>query len=67
MRVLIVLTIAFALGVISGCASTSKASDEKSTAAKDFVAPADKGVVYLYRRNRALGAGVQYQVKIDGS
>ena len=51
---------------IVGCASTSKASDDKSESAKQFDVPDDKGVVYMYRRGRAFGAGVQYQVKIDG-
>ncbi len=67
MRNLLMITL-LAAGVVTfmSCASTSKASDEKSETAKQFEVPSDKGVVYMYRRGRAFGAAVQYQVKIDG-
>ena len=44
--------------VLSNCASTS--------AAKQFNIPADKGVVYLYRPGRAVGAAVSSQIKVNG-
>lgn len=50
----------------SQCASTSKASSEQSAEAKEFTAPADKGVVYVFRGGRLYGSGIQYQVKING-
>ena len=58
---LIVVTV-----LISSCASTSKAGDEKDAAAKEFSVPDDKGVVYFYRLNRAVGAAVATQIKING-
>lgn len=48
------------------CAATSKASDEKSIAAKEFKTHPEKGVVYLYRAGRALGAAVSTQIRING-
>lgn len=50
----------------NSCASTSKATEEKSTAAKQFETNPEKGVVYLYRAGRALGAAVTTQIKING-
>jgi hypothetical protein len=52
--------------VITGCASTSKAPSEMSDQAKSFVAPADKGAVYLYRTGRVVGAAGQLSVKVNG-
>ena len=52
--------------LISGCASTSKSSAEKDQAAKEFNSSDDKGHVYLYRPGRAVGAGAQTQIKING-
>ncbi len=48
------------------CASSSKASAEKSDEAKRFIAPPDRGVVYLYRPGRLYASAIQYQVKING-
>ncbi|RLD82785.1 MAG: hypothetical protein DRJ10_04670 [Bacteroidetes bacterium] len=48
------------------CASTSKATVEKSENAKGFEKIADKGVVYLYRPGRAVGAAMQTQIKVNG-
>ena len=52
--------------VLSNCASTSAASAEKSEAAKQFNIPTDKGVVYVYRPGRAVGAAVSTQIKVNG-
>ncbi len=48
------------------CASTSKATEEKSVAAKTFEKHPEKGVVYVYRPGRAVGAAAQSQIKING-
>jgi hypothetical protein len=48
------------------CASTSKAPSEASDAAKSFEAVEDRGVVYLYRKGKAVGAGVSTQIKVNG-
>ncbi len=61
----VIVSLAIA-ATVYGCASTSKADTDKSDAAKQFEVPEGKGVVYMYRRGRAFGAAVQYQVKIDG-
>ena len=50
---------------ITACASTSKAPENSSTEAKTFAAPDDKGVVYLYRTGRAVGAAGQLKVKVN--
>lgn len=63
------LLIGFATLIIcslNGCASTSKASSEKSAAAKEFQIPSDMGVVYLYRLGRAVGAAGTTSVQVDG-
>ncbi len=51
----------------TSCASTSKAPEIKSNEAKEFKTVHDKGVVYLYRPGRAVGAATQTQIKVNGS
>jgi len=51
---------------LGGCAKTSKAPTESSDAAKGFEAVDDKGVIYLYRRGRAVGAAMATQIQING-
>ena len=60
------LVIVFAL-FISGCASTSKTTTEKSEAAKTFTASDDAGTVYLYRTGRAVGAAGQLSVRVNST
>lgn len=63
------LIISLALSAVlfaNSCASTSKASDDQSAKAKSFEIPSDKGVVYLYRTGRAVGAAGSIQVKVNG-
>lgn len=50
-----------------GCASTSKAPNEKSSEAKSFSIPEGKGTVYLYRTGRVVGAAGQLLVKVNGN
>lgn len=52
--------------LVNSCASTSKATEENSQAAKEFEKHPDKGVVYLYRPGRAVGAAASSQIKING-
>ena len=52
--------------LMTGCASTSKAPEEKSQAAKSFESPENKGTVFLYRTGRAVGAAGQLSVKVNG-
>ena len=52
--------------LINSCASTSKATEDRSQAAKQFEKHPEKGVVYLYRPGRAVGAAVSTQIKING-
>ena len=65
-RKLTVLLCIASLGFLVNCAGTSKASTEKSDAAKSFEASDGKGAVYLYRTGRMVGAGVATQVKVNG-
>ena len=60
--ILIILSQAFLIG----CAKVSKAPESDSDQAKQFRAIADKGVVYVYRTGRMVGAAGQYMVKING-
>ncbi len=53
--------------VVSSCASTSKATEDKSNEAKTFSAPSEKGTVYLYRTGRAVGAAGQLSVKVNST
>ncbi len=59
------LLIVAALFVYS-CASTSKATAEKSESAKQFIKLPDKGVVYLYRPGRAVGAATSSEIRVNG-
>ena len=63
---LILILAVSAIMFANSCASTSKAGEDQSAQAKSFEKPADKGVVYLYRTGRAVGAAVSIQVKVNG-
>ena len=60
------LLIIIASLLMDGCASTSKATAERSDAAKTFTIPMEKGSVYLYRVGRVYASAVQLSVKING-
>ncbi len=61
------LILLFAVALIAyNCASTSKATSEKSAEAKSFAPPSDRGSVYLYRTGRIVGAAGQLSVKVNG-
>jgi len=67
MKHFLILTLAFsAILFANSCASTSKAGKDQSAQAKKFEIPSNKGVVYLYRTGRAVGAAGSLQVKING-
>lgn len=55
-----------AILLVNACASTSKATEDRSASAKQFEKHAEKGIVYLYRPGRAVGAAVSTQIKING-
>lgn len=61
-----IMYLIFALAALAGCAKTSKAPAMDSEAAKSFEAPADRGVVYLYRTGKAIGAAGTIEVKVNG-
>ncbi len=56
----------FVLVGLLGCAKTSKAPGEAGSAAKRFETVDDRGILYLYRRGRAVGAAVATQVQVNG-
>ncbi len=62
---LLLLIVLLALPGLYQCAATSKAPSEQSDAAKSFDTLDDKGVVYLFRRGRAIEAATTVQVKIN--
>ena len=67
MKHFLFLTLAFsAILFVNSCASTSKAGDDQSAEAKKFEKPNDKGVVYLYRTGRAVGAAGSIEAKVNG-
>lgn len=67
MKRFLILTLTLSAILFAGsCASTSKAGEEQSANAKTFEKLSDKGVVYLYRTGRAVGAAVSIQVKVNG-
>ena len=55
----------FAIALVSGCASTSKAPEGKSAEAKTFEAPDGRGTVFLYRTGRMVGAAGQLKVMVN--
>ena len=61
-----ILSVLFFVVALAGCAKTSKAPAEVSDAAKSFEAPADRGLVFLYRTGKAVGAGNAIEVKVNG-
>lgn len=63
---LICALVLFSAGMCCSCASVSKASEDESNKAKNFVAPADRGSVYLYRTGRAVAAAVAFNVQVNG-
>ena len=64
-RLLFILS-TLALSWLAGCATVSKAPVEEAEAAKEFLPVEGKGVVYLYRPGRAIGAASATQVKVNG-
>ena len=64
-KIILYLSIFALLPILFSCASTSKATVEKSEDAKIFAAPNDKGSVYLYRTGRMVGAAGQIMVKVN--
>lgn len=65
-RIAVVALILVAIVGLVGCAKTSKAPSERSEAAKSFEPVADAGVVYVYRRGRAVGAAGAFQIQVNG-
>lgn len=63
---LAVMGLPLAAVLLTGCASVSKAPEQSSAEAKRFEVPEGKGVVYLYRTGRMVGAALQYMVKVNG-
>lgn len=61
---LFIMTVPFIL--LFGCAKVSKAPESSSDEAKLFNTVEDKGVVYLYRTGRVVGAAGQLIVRING-
>ncbi len=49
-----------------GCANVSTAPAESDAAAKSFEPADGKGVIYVYRPGRAIGAAMQMQVTVNG-
>lgn len=65
-RIFSIATIFILMIVVTNCASTSKATSDKSDEAKSFSAPSDRGTVYIYRTGRMVGAAGQLQIKVNG-
>ena len=65
-RIILALSITFLVFFFTSCASTSKATSDKDETAKEFNTNPDKGVVYIYRPGRMVGAAGQTQIKING-
>ena len=65
-RIILSLLMALLIFLFTNCASTAKSSSEKDQEAKEFITNSDKGIIYLYRPGRAVGAAVQTQIKING-
>ena len=60
------LFVAAAIAVnLVGCASVNMGTPQADAAAKQFVAPADKAGVYIYR-NESMGSAVKMDVDLDG-
>lgn len=65
-RILWIIPLMILAYLFTSCASTSKATLDKSNEAKLFEAPIDRGTVYLYRTGRVVGAAAQLNVKVNG-
>ena len=64
--VLLLPLVLMGLLYLSSCASTTKATEDRSAEAKKFEKHPEKGVVYLYRPGRAVGAAASTQIRING-
>lgn len=56
---------AIAVATLSGCASIPMASKEKDLDAKQFIVPAYKSNIYVYR-NEFMGGAVGMEIDLDG-
>lgn len=65
-KIIMSLSVIFLVFFLLNCASTSKATSDSDEAAKEFNTNPDKGVIYLYRPGRMVGAAGQTQIKING-
>ena len=54
------------LSSLAGCASVPMGSPQQDTGLKQFHAPADKAVLYVYR-NETFGSAIRLQVKLDNA
>ena len=61
-----VILILFLVQGAAGCANVSTESVETSSAAKNFDPLEDKGIVFLYRRGRMVGAASATLIKVNG-
>ena len=66
-KIFLSLTVVMLIALFTGCASTAKSTTEKDQKAKEFSTNKDKGIVYLYRPGRMVGAATQTQIKINGT
>jgi len=62
--------VSFALGslvvlLLGACASVPMATPEEDARAKEMLPPPGKALIYLYR-NESMGAGVSFDVTLDG-
>lgn len=64
-KIVLYLNIFALLPLIFSCASTSKATSDKSEEAKTFSISDDRGTVFLYRTGRAVGAAGQLGVQVN--
>ena len=65
-KIIFYLSLIAILPLFTNCTGTSKASEEKSEAAKSFDKSEERGTVSLYRTGRAVGAAGSTQVKVNG-
>ncbi len=61
-RLILGIAVVAVLTPLAACAGASTASSEESAEALSFDVPPDRGVVYLYRTGRAVGAANAIEV-----
>jgi hypothetical protein len=64
-RRIAIVIISISLLLLGGCASVPMATPDRDSGAKSFIAPSDKGGIYIFR-NESIGSAIKMDLVLDG-